>query len=191
MQIWRTDQARLELKPGSRMLSQKQRRVLLLSDGKKSRLEFRILFDGEGEQISLGLVRDGYLELRSAVAPARPAATPPGPLTTAPQRPVVHDPSSASPPAAPPVAADNFEGKRSLATTRMFLFDLCERMSGRHDPELVARLREALRAAKDRESMLQAGREMLMEIERIAGPKRADASSERIAMLLPPERASI
>ena len=28
-------------------------------------------------------------------------------------------------------AADPFEGKRSLATTRMFLFDICERMFAR------------------------------------------------------------
>ncbi len=87
-------------------------------------------------------------------------------------------------------ATDQFEGKRSLATTRMFLFDLGERMFTRRDPVLAEQFRENLRNAKDRQSMLTAGREMLAEIERIAGYERADAISERIAMLLPEEDLS-
>ena len=85
------------------------------------------------------------------------------------------------------MAADAFEGKRSLATTRMFLFDICERMFARRDPALADRFREALRQARDREGMLAAGREMIAEIEQVAGHERADSISERIAMLLPPE----
>lgn len=86
-----------------------------------------------------------------------------------------------------PAAADSFEGKRSLATTRMFLFDICERMFARRDPVQAERFREALRNAKERDTMLAAGREMIAEIERVAGHERADSISERIAMLLPPE----
>ena len=90
---------------------------------------------------------------------------------------------------APPAGADQFEGKRSLATTRMFLFDICERMFTRRSPEMATYFREILRNAKDRETMLAASREMLEHIEKVAGPERADALSERIAMLLPPENA--
>jgi hypothetical protein len=39
-------------------------------------------------------------------------------------------------------SADNFEGKRSLATTRMFLFDIVERMFVRKMPELANHLRD-------------------------------------------------
>jgi hypothetical protein len=66
-------------------------------------------------------------------------------------------------------AADQFEGKRSLATTRMFLFDICERMFFRRDPALAEVFRDALRSARDREGMLAASRLMLTEIEIIAG----------------------
>ena len=83
------------------------------------------------------------------------------------------------------VSADQFEGKRSLATTRMFLFDLCERMFACRNPDMAERCREALRNAKDRETMLAASREMIEEIEKVAGHGRADSISERIAMLLP------
>ena len=72
----------------------------------------------------------------------------------------------------------------------MFLFDICERMFARRDPLMAEAFREALRAAKDRESMLAAGRDMLAEIEKAAGPERADSISQRIAMLLPPETAA-
>ena len=83
------------------------------------------------------------------------------------------------------VSADQFEGKRSLATTRMFLFDICERMFARRNPEMAELFREALRHAKDRDTMLAVSREMIEEIETVAGHERADSISERLAMLLP------
>ena len=83
------------------------------------------------------------------------------------------------------LSADQFEGKRSLATTRMFLFDICERMFARRSPEQAEIFREALRNAKDRETMLAVSREMIEEIEKVAGHERADSISERLAMLLP------
>lgn len=85
------------------------------------------------------------------------------------------------------VGADSFEGKRSLATVRMFLFDISERMFTRKAPDLAVQFREALRNAKDRDSMLAVSREMLEEVERVAGADRADSISERLAMLLPAE----
>lgn len=84
-----------------------------------------------------------------------------------------------------PVAADPFDGKRSLATTRMFLFDICERMFARRAPELAASFREALRNARDRNSMLEVSHTLLAEVESAAGPDRANALRERIALLLP------
>jgi hypothetical protein len=67
----------------------------------------------------------------------------------------------------------------------MFLFDISERMFTRSAPELAVQFREALRNAKDRDSMLAVTREMLEEVERVAGASRADSISERLAMLLP------
>lgn len=84
-------------------------------------------------------------------------------------------------------ASDRFEGKRSLATTRMFLFDLCERMFARRDPAMAEHFRESLRSSKDRQTMLAAAGEMIEEIEKAAGRERADSIRERIAMLLPDE----
>jgi len=197
MLLQKTDKARTELRPGMRTLGQRERTLLLLADGHKSLLDLRGLFDGEGEQIALNLVREGYLEPVTGKSGFKPGSTGTFSISTTAFMAGTAQVSAPAPLAAPspppapaPVAADNFEGKRSLATTRMFLFDLCERMFARRDPAKAERFREALRNAKDRGSMLHAGREMIAEIELVAGAERADSISERIAMLLPPETVS-
>ncbi|MFZ3142321.1 hypothetical protein [Polaromonas sp.] len=201
MQLHKTERARAELKPGIRTLGQRERTLLLLADGSKSMQDFRPLFDGDGEQIALRLLREGFLETHpghhamaaSLIRPApRPAAValPAGVAvtnTTA-QRQNAPGPETAQ---AIKVSADQFEGKRSLATTRMFLFDICERMFARRSPAMAERFREALRNAKDRQTMLAVSRDMIDEIEKVAGHERADSISERLAMLLPLETSAI
>lgn len=184
MQLMRTEKARQELRPGVRTLSQKQRSVLLLADGSRSLPDLRGLFDGEAEAIALDLLRAGYLEIGGQQG-AAPAARTAGAANRAPAA------AAPGPASIPQPAADNFTGKRSLATTRMFLFDLCERMFARRDPALAERVRTELRLAKDRASMLAVSRAMLDEVERLAGHERADSISERLAMLLPPEEEEL
>jgi hypothetical protein len=197
MQLHKTSRAHAELKPGVRTLGQRERTLLLLADGSKSAQDFHILFGGDGEEIALRLLSEGYLERQTTAKPAPPAVKSVQPAQP-PVRPKVRPApeSEAMTPSelpsissfgAPPTGADQFEGKRSLATTRMFLFDICERMFTRRSPEMATYFREILRNAKDRETMLAASREMLEHIEKLAGSERADALSERIAMLLPPE----
>ena len=69
----------------------------------------------------------------------------------------------------------------------MFLFDLCERMFARRDPAMAQVLRDTLREARDRPSMLAVADTMLAEIRQAAGDERADAIRDRIARLLPAE----
>jgi hypothetical protein len=163
MFLTKTDKARHELQPGRRTLGQRERALLLMADGQRSLTDFGALFGGREEagRVAHHLVQEGFLQGR----PVEPAE-------------VIE--------AAPVAAADVFDGKPSLATTRMFLFDLCERMFVRRDPALAERLRETLREARDRDSMLATARAMLGEIEQAAGAARAEAIRERIEKLLPP-----
>lgn len=154
----KTDKGRHELQPGQRTLGQRERAILLVADGRKSTATLHALFNGEGRAIVEALLAGGYLEEERPTAP--PAATPTG-------------------------AADTFSGPRSLASARMFLFDIAERLFAPRDRALAERLRAALREARDADSMLAVGREMLAEIERSAGPERAEAISERLARVLP------
>jgi len=67
----------------------------------------------------------------------------------------------------------------------MFLFDLSDRMFAARDRALADRFRNALREARDASSMMLVGREMLTEVERLAGVERAASISERLAKVLP------
>ena len=189
MKLHKTDKAHAELKPGSRNLSQRERTLLLLSDGTKTSSDLQPLFEGLGEQIIMRLLAEGYLETRAP----QPPVTRPLPEKTMQAKPVKaqtparRDAPDLSKTPVPVMSVDLFEGKRSMATTRMFLFDICDRMFARRDPVLAERFREALRQARDRETMLDAARLMIEEIESVAGHERADSISERIAMLMPAE----
>ncbi len=188
MQLQKTERARAELKPGVRTLGQRERTLLLLADGTKTVQDFRPLFDGDGEQIALRLMRDGFLEANPGQKMQNAASAAPAPRAVTPANQAVEQLQNFPSPEttqAIKVSADQFEGKRSLATTRMFLFDICERMFARRSPEQAEIFREALRSAKDRETMLAVSREMIEEIEKVAGHERADSISERLAMLLP------
>lgn len=79
---------------------------------------------------------------------------------------------------------------RKVATTRMFLFDICERMFVKRAPEQAEYFREALREARDKESMLAVGQLLIAEVGKIAGQDRANSISDRVALLLPPEAVS-
>jgi len=206
MQLQKTDKARAELQGGSRTLGQRERTMLILADGKNTIQTMEHLFNGQASDIARQLMDRGYLvgldlnrpwSCASLQRHSRSETRTPSSSREATRKP--ESGSRPKPPAesaptltealapVPAVAADNFEGKRSLATTRMFLFDICERMFVRRDPLKAEAFREALREAKDRESMLAAARDMIAAVEEIAGHERADSISERIAMLLPPE----
>ncbi|MDH6593931.1 hypothetical protein M2165_003820 [Variovorax sp. TBS-050B] len=171
----KTDKARDELQGGQRTLSQRERALLLMADGRRSLTDFVPLFASraDAEQALQALAHRGYLQVAAPAAPIAAPAPVPAPVEE-------------TEPAPPPAAADNFDGKRSLATTRMFLFDICERMFVRRDPKFATQMRDALREARDRGAMLSIAALMLTEIEKTAGAERAESLRQRIDKLLPP-----
>jgi uncharacterized protein YfcZ (UPF0381/DUF406 family) len=186
----KTDKARNELQGGQRTLSQRERALLLMADGRRSLSDFSPLFStrDEAEQALSGLVQRGYLQDPHAAAIAAAVAA------AATQAALAAQAAQAAQAMAAPVAdpmqvstsADSFDGKRSLATTRMFLFDICERMFVRRDPGFATQMRDALREARDREAMMTIAALMLGEVEKAAGAERAESLRERIDRLLPP-----
>jgi hypothetical protein len=183
MTLHRSDKARDELASRSRVLNLRERSALFLADGQRTHEEVRVLLQDDGS-ILRKLIETGYL-LAGETGNAREAPAQALQHTG----PVVSPPDPAPPPAeAPANSADNFEGKRSLATTRMFLFDICERMFVRKMPAMADHYRDQLREARTRESMIAIARDIILNVEELAGPERADGLRERIAMLLPSEQ---
>lgn len=178
MMLEKTEKAREELRGGFRRLGRRERNLLIMADGQKTMQDIEFILKDDTRPLAESLIREGYLTGIS-LTPREP-----------PQRSAeIQDSRSAASvmPVAQPVNADAFEGKRSLATTRMFLFDMGERMFARRAPEQAQVFREALRNARDRESMLAVARDMMEAVEQIAGGERADSIRQRIAMLLPVE----
>lgn len=178
MRLHKTEKAREELRSGLRRLGRRERNLLILADGHKTLQELESILKDEARALAESLIREGYLTGISL--------TPPKPIEPPAKDQAGAKGSGAMPPVQS-VNADAFEGKRSLATTRMFLFDICERMFARRAPEQAQAFCEAFRNARDRESMLAVARDMMEAVEQIAGAERADSISQRIAMLLPVE----
>ncbi|RQO82059.1 hypothetical protein [Acidovorax sp. FJL06] len=176
MLLQKTDKARLELSPGVRTLSLRERSLLLLADGKPLS-DLQAMYNGIGAQIVDNLMRQGYL--------TGPAELPPPTMAPDPHRTEAtsHGPSIERP--------EPGESLRSLAGARMYLFDTCERLFARRDPVLAQHFREALRTARDRSSMLDVGDAMFEEVGLTAGAERAASLRERLEQLLPrsPEAA--
>lgn len=164
MLLQKTEKARLELLPGVRTLSLRERSLLLLVDGKPLS-DLQAMYNGIGAQIVDNLMRQGYL-----AGPAHPPA--PSSASAATQGPSGQRPEPG-------------EALRSLAGARMYLFDACERLFARRDPVLAQQFREALRAAKDHVSMLDVGEAMFEEVALTAGAERAASLRERFEQLLP------
>ena len=182
----KTDKARDELQGGQRTLSQRERALLLMADGRRSLTDFSPLFASrdEAEQTLRALMNRGYLHDAQGAGPKAAAPVTAGPTHT----PI---PAPAAEPIRVETSTDNFDGKRSLATTRMFLFDICERMFVRRDPKFAVQMRDALREARDRDAMLTIAALMLTEVEKAAGAERAESLRERIERLLPPASETV
>jgi hypothetical protein len=188
MFLIKTDKARQELQPGRRTLGQRERALLLMSDGQRSLTDFGELFGGRDEagRVVTHLLQEGYLRRRDAKQPDfEPASAPAGAPAPEPKSEPVAEFKPEAEPESAANAADSFDGKRSLATTRMFLFDLCERMFVRRDPVLAEQVRQMLRESRDRDTMLSVASAMLDETEKLAGAERAASIRERIDKLLP------
>lgn len=178
MHLHKSEKASRELSSRQRVLNIRERGALFLADGCKTQDEMQVLLRDDGS-ILQKLISDGYL-IHLEASDKRALALETKLVAPALQLP----PATVAPHGS---SSDNFDGKRSLATTRMFLFDICERMFSKKAPALAHQYRDQLRQARDRESMVAIARDIIAKVEEIAGSERADGLSERIAMMLPPE----
>lgn len=168
MKLIKTDKARQELANSSRSLGRRERNLVILADGQKTLRELGTLLQFDVMGVAQTLINDGYL-MAEPIAVAV-VAVPPG-------RSAIQVKG----------AADNFDGHRSLASTRMYLFDIAERFFVRASPQLNKQFRQALRQARDQDAMVAIADEMLRAIAEIAGADRAQTIRRRLDLVMPSE----
>ena len=181
MILLKTAKALEELQPGSRQLPQGARSILLMAGG-KSMNEIQSLLGSDHAALAQDLINQGYLQLVTgndttgvlppALAPAKPAPTRPAPVTSTPAKPA---PAAVTPAQAPGI---------NMAGTRMYLFDMCERLFANRHHGLAQELREQLRQARDLYALRSACLQLLSAVQEHAGEERASSLRERVAALL-------
>ena len=181
MILLKTAKALEELQPGSRQLPQRARSVLLMAGGKRMD-EIQSLLGADHAALAQDLIDQGYLQLIAASGTQTPAMLPslaparPAPATTpAKTTPVTPTPAKAAPAQTPNI---------NLAGTRMYLFDMCERLFANRHHSLAQDLREQLRQARDLQALRGASLRLLSAVQEHAGEDRAQSLRERLAGLL-------
>ena len=182
MLLQKTAKALEELQPGSRQLPQRARSVLLMAGG-KSLDDLQRMLGSDHAELARQLVEQGYLQLQTA-SPAAPAAL--APSAQVPIAPLKAAPEAS--PVASPQANDSEPARPStninMAGTRMYLFDMCERLFANRHEELAQQLRTQLREARDLAALREAGLMLLEAVQKHAGQDRAESLRERLSALL-------
>lgn len=158
MILQKTAKALDELQPGSRKLPQRARTVLLLADG-KTLAQLHALLGGDHAAVAQTLVAQGYLQLENGAEVSPSAFSPP-------QQATAQTPQQGA-------AAANL----SMAGTRMYLFDLCERLFANRHEMLAQSLRAQLREARDLAALRCAGLALLQAVQSHAGEERASPAT--------------
>lgn len=162
MLLYKTPKAHQELAPGSRSLNLRERSLLLLAEGTPY-AQLAQMYHGQGEALVAQLVHTGYLAARNPeLAPASPLPT------TAPVPP---------PPASAPAM--------TLAGTRMYLFDMVERLFANRQQAMADQLRQALREARDVQALRSVCDALLHAVAEHAGAERATQLSQQLQHLVP------
>lgn len=176
MLLQKTAKALEELQPGRRSLPLRERSVLLMADGRTEEQLQQVLGAQAGELIEQ-LIASGHLQrLAGQAAESSPPAHAPTP--------------SMAPAAAKESSPPGPAATLNLAGTRMYLFDMCERMFANRHEDKAQVLRHLLREARDLEALQAAALQLLQTVQEHAGDERADALRERLRHLLPQEAAT-
>ena len=176
MLLQKTAKALEELQPGRRSLPLRERSVLLMADGRTEEQLQQVLGAQAGELIEQ-LIASGHLQrLAGQAAESSPPARAQAP--------------SIAPAAAKESSPPGPAATLNLAGTRMYLFDMCERMFANRHEDKAQVLRHLLREARDLEALQAAALQLLQTVQEHAGDERADALRERLRHLLPQEAAT-
>ncbi|MGB3394008.1 MAG: hypothetical protein WA956_03910 [Stenotrophomonas sp.] len=157
MQPRKTDLAHAALQAHRAPLDLRQRRALILCDGRRSLAELVTLLGGDAPALIAQLQRDGYLHAQVPPPATQPTAAASPPVAEAPAR------------------------RRSLAAARLYLLDM---LALQRDPVAV-RLHQLLQATREEADTLHAFRLALAQLPTLASEGYVQRVRERLREVLP------
>lgn len=178
----KTSAGRREQQQRSQALSARQRHVLILCDGRRAIGELCALMGQEAQQLARELLAAGFVERVGLANAPEPVEAPLKRTSkTSAQGSAAPEPNPSSVTASQLAQAVAPPPRRSIALSRMYMFDMMERLLGAQS-ELA---RAHLRAADHPEAVLAALQECLALIAEIAGPLQADKVRLQLCDMLP------
>lgn len=187
MVLHKTEKARAALQRRSDALSVLDRRVLILSDGRRELKEIAGLLGGDSRRAALRLVEERYLSATAVPdgdASRRTAQLGVGTSATAAPIPAgmvasMPAPGPPEPPARAPVAGT--ATRRSLVAAKMYMLDMLQLQRG---PE-SATIRSTLQSSVGRDALLAAVLEGVRHIQRVAPASYGLRVYQRVEEVLP------
>lgn len=170
MQPHKTEKAHLALRDRPADVSVLERRILILSDGRRGDEEIADLLGGSARDALTRLLREGYLtdlETPPATAVAAGLATTASPDMPAP----AHDPPGAAPAAS----------RRSIAAAKMYVIDMLQLQRGAEAGAIAA----AVRACRDQDELAAHMLRALRFIHGVANSSLSRRVADRLAEIMP------
>ncbi len=178
----KTSTGRREQQQRSQALSARQRHVLILCDGQRAIGELCALMGQEAQQLARELLAAGFVERVGLANAPEPVEVPLKRTSkTSAQASSASEPSPSSVSASQLAQAVAPPPRRSIALSRMYMFDMLERLLGAQSGPARAHLRAADRP----EAVLAALQECLALIAEIAGSVQADKVRQQLCDMLP------
>lgn len=166
----KTEKAHLALRDRPADVSVLERRILILSDGRRGDEEIAELLGVQARDALARLLRDGYLAGRETPSAPVAAAVP---ATTAP--PAVQAPAPDPPGAAPATS------RRSIAAAKMYVIDMLQLQRGVEAGALAA----AVRACRDQDELAAHMLRALRFIHGVANSSLSRRVADRLAEIMP------
>ncbi|MCL1634678.1 hypothetical protein M2650_08555 [Luteimonas sp. SX5] len=169
----KTEKAHSALRDRPADVSVLERRILILSDGRREDAEIADLLGAQARDAIARLLRDGYLSDRD-VAQTAPAAF----IASIAPASVVAAPPEALPARAATAAASS---RRSIAAAKMYAVDMLQLQRG---PEAAA-IAAAIRGCRDQDELAAHMLRALRFIHSVANPSLSRRVADRLAEIMP------
>jgi len=185
MRPHKTDKAHTALRDRPADVSLLERRILILSDGKRHLDEVADLLGAQARVAMTRLLLEGYLTDIQAAAPPRPITPAPHQLGSTERAPQPIDEKSGAAGSAPHIdrvqPAAVASARRSIAAAKMYLIDMLQLQRGNEAAAIAA----SIRSCRDQDELAAHLLRALRHIHSVANASLSRRVADRLAEIMP------